>query len=325
MFIAAARTSLRLQEAETLQRTLAEDRMHQAEREGIAIREIEAARRTQMLALAERFERGVVAVAQSLSTTVGTLGGSTREMTEVSRYAAAAAEEVAGRAADTSSSVSTLATAARQLGLSIASIATRISDHARLANRATDAATDSEACIATMSAEAQRIAGIVSIIEGVTAQTKLLALNAAIEAARAGEAGLSFAVVAKEVSSLAVLADAATGDVSLQVDAILTRVDPAVSSIRTTASEIEGAAAIARTIAASIGHQRQATEEIGRETETVARHVADVRDRMIALADRATYAGTLTEGLDLAAEQVAGQADALQSATADFLRELRAA
>ena len=132
-------------------------------------------------------------------------------------------------------------------------------------------------------------------------------------------------MVAKEVNSLALRATAATGDVSLQVGTILTRVDPAVSSIRTTASEIEGATAIARTIAESIGRQRRATEEIGRETETVARHVDDARDRMIALADRASQTGSLTHELDHAAEQVASQAEALQRAAADFLRELHAA
>lgn len=73
--------------------------------------------------------------------------------------------------------------------------------------------------MAGINQSAERIADIITLIDGIAFQTNILALNAAVEAARAGEQGRGFAVVAAEVRSLAQRAANAAKDIKTLISA----------------------------------------------------------------------------------------------------------
>ena len=86
--------------------------------------------------------------------------------------------------------------------------------------------------IDSLKGESDNIVSVIDVINSIAEQTNLLALNAAIEAARAGEAGRGFAVVADEVRALASRTRESTLQVSSMVDAIQSKTDMVVATMR---------------------------------------------------------------------------------------------
>lgn len=108
----------------------------------------------------------------------------------------AAAQEIAGNAANASkeaSGVAQEATQGREVVDQTINSMGLLTEQIRLACETIEA----------LNGKSRNIGGILEVIKSISQQTNLLALNAAIEAARAGDAGRGFAVVADEVRSLA--------------------------------------------------------------------------------------------------------------------------
>lgn len=97
-----------------------------------------------------------------------------------------------------------------------------------ITTEAADEATRTESISRDLAQHAVEIASIITLIREIAGRTHLLALNATIEAARAGDAGQGFAIVAKEVKSLAHQAARATDNIADKVDAVQTSADAAV-------------------------------------------------------------------------------------------------
>jgi len=88
----------------------------------------------------------------------------------------------------------------------------------------------------------QQIGSITAVVKDLADQSNLLALNAALEASRAGAAGAGFAVVAREIRSLADRSIRATQQVRAVLATLLKRVREGASLVESARSGIEAGA-----------------------------------------------------------------------------------
>jgi methyl-accepting chemotaxis protein len=120
----------------------------------------------------------------------------------------------------------------------------------------------------------QKIADIISVIDGIAFQTNILALNAAVEAARAGEQGRGFAVVASEVRSLAGRSAEAAKEIKQLINTSVERVeqgtalvDQAGSTMTDVVESIRRVADIVGEISAASGEQASGVTQVGQAVD----------------------------------------------------------
>jgi GAF domain-containing protein len=144
-----------------------------------------------------------------------------------------------GQALDRIASTEQLATAGRELVLSIEEVERNVLSATTVASEGRTLADEANRVVAQLGVSSQQVGLVANTIGSIAAQTNLLALNATIEAARAGEAGRGFAVVANEVKELARETAVATTDVNAKITAIQEQVDAVVGSLASIGSVIE--------------------------------------------------------------------------------------
>ena len=194
---------------------------------------------------------------------------------DIETQIAHAAGEVAQGNADLASRTEATASSLEQTASSMEQITATVrqsADSARQANQLASTASSVAAkggevvgqVVDTMQdiqQSSQKIADIISVIDGIAFQTNILALNAAVEAARAGEQGRGFAVVAGEVRSLAQRSATAAKEIKDLIQTSVEKVHSGSELVRDAGQTMEEIVASVQRVTDIIGEITAAADE----------------------------------------------------------------
>ena len=170
--------------------------------------------------------------------------------------------------------------------------------------------------VASLSQRAEQIGSIVGVIQEIAKGTNLLALNASIEAARAGEHGRGFAVVAGEVRRLSERTAQATQQVETIVSAM-------AEDTRTTSQSIQATCEHSVTGAETISGLNSSFERIVSLISEVDRRVEQIAQAAQHEVSTANQVTSAMRGLAESAIESASGAERVVNATGDLLNSSR--
>ncbi|WLA06981.1 methyl-accepting chemotaxis protein [Xanthomonas translucens] len=248
------------------------------------------------------------ATAEQLAGIVGRIQTAAASINVASSEIATGNEDLSRRTEQQVASLQQTATSMDELTATVRQNA----EHARQANQlavgAAAVASQGGEVVTTMSGieiSSEKIADIISVIDGIAFQNNILALNAAVEAARAGEQGRGFAVVASEVRTLAQRSAGAAKEIKHLIDDSVTRVaggsalvDQAGRTMQEIVSSVQRVTDIMGEISAASQEQssgiEQVNQTISRMDEATQQNAARVEEATAAARTLQTQAGQLS-------------------------------
>ncbi len=275
--------------------------------------------------LAQSFEAKVMGVVRALSSASSEMEATAREMTSTAEETSSQSNTVAQASGEAARNVESVAAATDELSASIASIGTQGSQSAKIAQRASEQAKQTNDQVKTLVEAARKIGEVISLIQEIAEQTNLLALNATIEAARAGDAGKGFAVVASEVKSLASQTATATEEIGAHITGIQSATTSAATSIEEIAETIDEMNQIAVAVATAVEEQSAATNEISRSVVEASSGTQLVSQSIGNVTTAADKTGSAASEILSSAGGLSQQAEILRGEVDSFLQTVRAA
>ena len=285
----------------------------------------EIEKRQALVVLADRFDVSVGQLIGLMASGSTELEATAKSMTDTADRTNHQSLAVNAAAAEASSRVQTVASAAEELTSSISEISRQVSQSATITSAAVQKARHTHAIVQALAESARGIEDVIELITSIASQTNLLALNATIEAARAGEAGRGFAVVASEVKTLASQTAGATKEIGTRVAQIQAATNEAVEAIQGITNTVDEVGSISAMIAAAIEQQRAATAEIARNVTQTAQATQEVTTNIDGVSHAVTETGNAAGMVLIAASNLSKQAEQLTAEVDVFLTGVRAA
>ncbi|MCW2282646.1 methyl-accepting chemotaxis protein [Rhodoblastus acidophilus] len=282
-------------------------------------------RRAEALTLANEFDRSVNAIVAEVAKAAAEFQGAARILSDSAVETASQAKVVAEASENSSANIGSVASATEQLTYSVQEINGQVDQSRQIASESANQAERTDAQMRELSAAAEKIGGIVSLISDIAAQTNMLALNATIEAARAGEAGRGFNVVAQEVKSLAEQTTKATAEIAGQIGDIQATAQRAAQNISAIVRTTEETNRVAQTIAAAVSQQGEATSEIARNVQQASKGAQAVTENIGGVLTAAQNSSAASTQMLASAQTLSQQSDRLRKEVESFLSSVRAA
>ncbi|MCP5143651.1 MAG: hypothetical protein H6978_02390 [Gammaproteobacteria bacterium] len=279
--------------------------------------------RQERVGLANEFENEVMGMVNTVASAATEMRATAETLASAARMTSDQAAVVADVSDRTRGNVHSATEATDNLVRAVGDVETEVGTSARAAERAVDEAGETNAIIAGLVQDSERIGGVVKLISQVAEQTNLLALNAAIEAARAGEAGKGFAVVASEVKSLAQQTATATEDITARIEAIQDTTHKAVAAITRIGGSIENMRDRAHGIAETVSQQKQAANQIRNEMDAVERAAEEVGKSIAGVTETAQETNDSAGQVLVAADELSRLAESLRGEVDKFVGHVR--
>ena len=255
---------------------------------------------------------------QSLVNTVSTVRQNAEGVASASAQIASGNNDLSARTEQQASALEETAASMEELGSTVRQNA----DNARTANQLAvnasavavqggDVVAEVVETMKGINASSNKIADIISVIDGIAFQTNILALNAAVEAARAGEQGRGFAVVASEVRNLAGRSAEAAKEIKSLITASVERVEQGTALV-------DKAGATMTEVVASIRRVTDIMGEISAASSEQSAGVGQVGEAVTQMDQATQQNAALVEEMAAAASALNAQAGELVNAVAVF-------
>jgi methyl-accepting chemotaxis protein len=263
--------------------------------------------------------------AQSQASTLEETSAAVEELSASVEQVAEHAQSQAASVERSSGNMQQVQRTAQQVSRTLQAVSSASQQSMERAQSGAEAVTRAVEAIRAISSNAERIAGIVNVIQDIASQTNLLALNAAIEAARAGEHGRGFAVVADEVSKLAERSSASTKEIESLIRESTSNVTSGVETAQGALGAMDGIIAGARvtseTVAAlglELEQSLNALAETGKATDTISEMSRSISAATAEQSMNARQVAKSIEHINELTQSAASAAEQMSAATSEM-------